>query len=236
MWLSVALSFSACCTVAGEALGLADRYSAAAPATCGVAIEVPLIVLVAVSLVSQDEVMLTPGAKMSVQVPKLENDARASVLSLALTVIASATRAGVKLQASALELPDAIAYVMPSAIELRTAVSRVALLPEAPRLMLATAGPLVWLLVAQSMPDATPVSVPEPWQLSTLTATSLTPLATPYELPPTVPATCVPCPLQSVLLPSPAVLVPQTARPPKSWWAVRIPVSMMYAVTFDAVF
>ncbi len=67
---------------------MADRYSAAAPTTCGVAIEVPLIVLVAVSLVFQAEVMFEPGAKMSRQVPKLENDARASVLVVAPTVIA----------------------------------------------------------------------------------------------------------------------------------------------------
>ena len=45
---------------------------------------------------------------MSVQVPKFENEARASVLVVALTVIASATLAGVKLHALALELPDAI--------------------------------------------------------------------------------------------------------------------------------
>src|SRR5829696_4420252 len=179
MWLSVALSLSACCTVAGEALGLADRYSAAPPATCGVAIDVPLIVLVAVSLVFQDEVMLTPGAKMSVQVPKLENEALASLLSEALTVIASATRAGVKLHASALELPDAIAYTTPSAIELRTAFSVVVSLPWPPRLMLATAGPEVWLPVTQSIPAATPAKLPEPEQLSTLTATRRTPLATP---------------------------------------------------------
>jgi len=77
---------------------------------------------------------------MSVHVPKLENDARASVFVLAFTVMASPTRAGVKVHASALELPDAIAYVTPSAIELRTAVSVAASAPAAPRLMLATAG------------------------------------------------------------------------------------------------
>ena len=55
------------------------RISAAAPATCGVAIEVPLIVFVAVSAVCQDDVMLEPGAKRSTQVPKFENEARASV-------------------------------------------------------------------------------------------------------------------------------------------------------------
>ncbi len=45
------------------------RTSAAAPATCGAAIDVPLIVFVAVSLVCQAEVMLDPGAKMSRHVP-----------------------------------------------------------------------------------------------------------------------------------------------------------------------
>ncbi len=190
--------------------------SAAPPATCGVAIDVPLRLEVAVSLVFHDETMPSPGAKMSVQVPKLENDARASVRVLALTVIASATRAGVKLQASLLLLPAAMAKTTPSAIALRTAVSTVALAPEPPRLMLATAGaPAAWLPATQSMPAATPAKLPEPWQLSTLTAVNATPLATPYCEPPMVPATWVPWPLQSVLLPSPVVLVPQTARPPK---------------------
>ena len=50
-----------------------------------------------------------------------------------------------------------------------------------------------------------------------------------------MPDTCVPCPLQSVLLPSPVVLVPQTARPPNSGWVVRMPVSITYAVTLLAV-
>ena len=80
-----------------------------APATCGVAIEVPLMVFVAVSLVFQDEVMLEPGAKMSRHVPKFENDARASVFVVAPTVFAAATRAGELLHAFAFELPAAIA-------------------------------------------------------------------------------------------------------------------------------
>jgi hypothetical protein len=57
-----------------------ERYRAATPATCGVAIDVPLMVLVAVSLVFHVEVMLEPGAKTSTQVPKFENDERASVV------------------------------------------------------------------------------------------------------------------------------------------------------------
>ena len=56
-------------TVAGDAAGLPCRYSAATPATCGVAIDVPLIVFVAVSDVYHADVMLEPGAKRSRQVP-----------------------------------------------------------------------------------------------------------------------------------------------------------------------
>jgi hypothetical protein len=58
----VALEASALATCAGVADGFTDRNSAAAPVTCGVAIEVPLIVFVAVSLVAHAEVMFTPGA------------------------------------------------------------------------------------------------------------------------------------------------------------------------------
>src|SRR5512139_3162259 len=101
--------------------------------------------------------------------------------------------------------------------------------------MLATAGPEVWLPVTQSIPAATPANEPEPAQSSTFTATRCTPLARPYSAPPMVPETCVPWPLQSVLLPSPVVLVPQVARPPKVLCVVRIPVSITYAVTLDAV-
>lgn len=76
----------------------------------GVAIDVPLMVLVAVSLVFHAEVMLWPGTKISRQVPMLENDARASVLVVAPTVMAEPTRAGEVLQASApLSFPAAMA-------------------------------------------------------------------------------------------------------------------------------
>ena len=90
----VELLISAVVTCAGVALGLLARYSAATPATCGDAIEVPLMVLVAVVLVYQAEVIDEPGAKMSRQVPKLENDERASVLVVEPTVIADGARAG----------------------------------------------------------------------------------------------------------------------------------------------
>jgi len=71
--------------------------------------EVPLIVFVAVVLVYQAEVMLDPGAKMSVHVPKFENDERASVLVVEFTVMALATRAGELLHASTLLFPEATA-------------------------------------------------------------------------------------------------------------------------------
>ena len=69
----------------------------------------PLSVLMAVSLVFQADVMPDPGANRSTQVPKLENDDRASALVELPTVSACDTRAGDELQASALLLPAAIA-------------------------------------------------------------------------------------------------------------------------------
>jgi hypothetical protein len=96
-------------TVAGEAVGFVSRNNAATPATCGDAIDVPEIVFVAVSLVRQVEVMLLPGAKMSTQVPKFENDERASLVVVEPTVIAFGARAGETLQAFWLSLPAATA-------------------------------------------------------------------------------------------------------------------------------
>src|SRR5437773_12398292 len=102
--------------------------------------DVPLIVLMELSLPTpQSDVMFSPGAKMSMHVPTFENEARASVMVVAPTVIASKTSAGDWRQADMLLLPAAIAYVTPLVIEFRTAASRpVEMLP--PRLMLATAG------------------------------------------------------------------------------------------------
>ena len=98
-WFRVELLTMAAVTVAGEALGFVSRNNAATPVTCGVAIDVPEIVFVAVSLVFHDDVMLLPGAKMSTQVPKFENDERASVIVVEPTVIALGSRAGDVLQA-----------------------------------------------------------------------------------------------------------------------------------------
>ena len=164
-------------TAAGEAVRLCCRNRAATPVTCGVAIDVPLIVLVAVLLVDHADVMLEPGAKMSTTLPKFEKDDRASLIVVAPTVMAVLTRAGEKPLASAFELPAAIAYVTPDPIELRTAVSSADETPP-PRLMLATAGPM-WCPVTQSTPAITPDVVPDPEQLSTRTAKRRTAFATP---------------------------------------------------------
>jgi hypothetical protein len=50
----------------------APRRRAAAPATWGEAMDVPLMVFVAVDDVYQADLMLEPGAKMSRQLPKFE--------------------------------------------------------------------------------------------------------------------------------------------------------------------
>src|SRR5687767_10230815 len=80
-----------------------------------------------------------------------------------------------------------------------TAPATAALIAEdfaPPRDMFATAG--FWALLAtQSIPAMTPDQEPDPAQSSTRTGTSVTCLATPHVVPPTVPATCVPWPWQS---------------------------------------
>ena len=49
--------------------GLVFNANAATPATWGLAMDVPLMVLMAVVLVCQAEVILEPGANTSTQVP-----------------------------------------------------------------------------------------------------------------------------------------------------------------------
>lgn len=118
--------------------------------------EVPLIVLVAVLLVYQAEVMLEPGAKRSRQVPQFIDDAPI----------------------------DRILYRGVQGARCTTAEAHIGDGWNA-RIRL-------FSLVTQLMPATTLEVVPLPLQLSTRTAIKLTPLATPYVLPPTVPATCVP--------------------------------------------
>jgi hypothetical protein len=56
-------------TCAGVKDVFAESTSAATPATCGDAIDVPLMVLVAELLLYQADLIDEPGAKMSRQVP-----------------------------------------------------------------------------------------------------------------------------------------------------------------------
>ena len=67
--LGLALSTKYLATAAGVAAGLVCKAKAATPATAGLAIEVPLMVVLAVALVYQAEVMDEPGAKISTQAP-----------------------------------------------------------------------------------------------------------------------------------------------------------------------
>ena len=173
------------------------------------------MVLVAVSEVFHVEVIDEPGAKMSTQVPIFENDDRASEEVVEPTVKAPEARAGEKLQASCpLSLPAATAKKTPAATALFVAASSPASAGP-PRDMLATAGAM-WLSRTQLMPLITPASVPEPWQVRTLTPWTVAALATPQVPLAAVPATWVPWPLQSVLLPSEVKSISWMARPPKS--------------------
>src|SRR3954465_4640473 len=166
-------------TCAGDAPGLACRYSAATPTVCGVAMEVPLMVFVEVSVRNQSDVMFSPGANQSTQEPTFENEARASFAEVAPTVMACGTSAGEGGHASGLSFPGATPEATPSAIEFLTAWSSAAFTPP-PRLMFATAGcPAWWFEVTQSMPAMTHEVSPVPAHDSTRTPTSVTPLATP---------------------------------------------------------
>jgi len=103
----VAWSSTHCSTVAGVEPGLRSRQSAATPAACGDAIDVPLKVVEPPPL--RAEVMSRPGPKRSTQVPVFEKEARASLRSLAPVPIACLTRAGDEPQASLLSFPAATA-------------------------------------------------------------------------------------------------------------------------------
>ena len=173
----VALPVSAEVTSGGCAEGWADRYSAAAPATWGDAIEVPLMVFVAVFVLYQSDVMPTPGALMSTQLPKFEKDANPSLMSVAATVMAEDSLEGELLQALAVLFPAATAKVTPALTALATAWLSVAENPP-PRLMFAAAGRTLFA-ATQSIPAITPDVVPDPEQFSTRTATRFTFFATP---------------------------------------------------------
>src|SRR6266550_3381418 len=87
----------------------------------------------------QSEVTFTPGALISTQLPRFENEAKVSVTSVAPTVIAEGSLDGEKLHASAVLFPAATAKVTPALTALATAVLTSGENPP-PRLMLAAAG------------------------------------------------------------------------------------------------
>ncbi len=181
---------------------------------------------VAESLVCHVDLIDAPGANRSTQIWKLRNAAARSSLPEAPTVIASGTLAGEWVHGLGSTLSPATVYTTPEAIDLVTAPSRVAL-PGPLKLMFATAG-LTALRVTQFTPATACDTVPLPRQPSTRTEWMRAPLATPWRVPAAIPATCVPCPLQSVAGP-PGVTAsnPVNARPPKSVWVRRTPVSRM---------
>src|SRR5215475_4132839 len=95
---------------AGVAIGFEDKYRAAAPATCGEAIEVPERTSVPPPLLV--ERIMTPGAQMSTQLTQLLNPASCSLASVAATVISPSMgprRDGEPLHASVLSFPAATA-------------------------------------------------------------------------------------------------------------------------------
>ena len=112
--------------------------------------------------------------------PKFENEARASAMVVAPTVIAVGARAGETLHAFCVLVAggDGEGHAVGDRALRPRRRARVEAPP--PRLMLATAGCRAdGCAVTQSMPAITPDVEPEPLQLSTRTAISGTPLATP---------------------------------------------------------
>ena len=134
---------------------------------------------------------MTPGAKIATVVPKLEKDARVSVVLLAATAMTPAADAGVVVEASALEFPAAATIVKP-AVTIAEKASFAACEKEPPSDMLIKAlltTPRVFASWrAHWHPAITPDSEPEPVALRTLTPIRVAALQTPYVLLPIVPA------------------------------------------------
>ena len=137
--------------------------------------DVPLIVFV--PPLSHVDVMLEPGAYRCTQLPKFEYEALASVLVDAATDVTFAALDGDELQALALLFPAATARKTPRLARL-FAAEFIDVEKPPPSDMLAT-DLATWLLATQFIPAITPDVLPEPLQLSTRTARSDTPFATP---------------------------------------------------------
>lgn len=78
------------------------------------------MVLVAVLLPIQADLMYEPGAKMSTQVPQFENELLASVEVVDPTVMAEVSLAGEEKQASEFSLPAAATTTTPAAVAAAT--------------------------------------------------------------------------------------------------------------------
>ena len=98
------------------AAGLACFRTAHAPATCGVAIEVPLKVVNAPPGV--DESMSVPGAKRSRSCDTFEKNATESISSTAPTLTAVEIQAGQEIALLQASLPDAATVAIPAAFRL----------------------------------------------------------------------------------------------------------------------
>mmetsp|Transcript_31031 Transcript_31031/g.84128 ORF Transcript_31031/g.84128 Transcript_31031/m.84128 type:complete len:252 (-) Transcript_31031:236-991(-) len=219
------------------------RRSAAMPATCGQAIEVPLMWRDPVLLSCCADSMYVPGAKMSTHSPSLLYQERVSVLAVAATVMALPTKAGECLQASGQSvdpsLPAATTTVTPPATALSMATLTDAMTALAPKLALKTAGFMLASCVACRTQSNAPMNhekEPTPLSLRTLTAWTTAFFATPYWVPAMIPAVWVPCPpmslaqLTSLRLHTRGDVNERTssvgmARPPKSVCSVIMPVS-----------
>jgi hypothetical protein len=216
---------------AGLSVGCVVRWFATTPVTCGAACDVPDRVAYAAlaGAPMPAETMASPGAKRSTQGPVLLVTRRRSAMVDAATVMTPGTRAGDCPHALALSLPADATTVTPAAINALTAVSTavISIGTFVRALMFTTAGRCPWRRTC-SMPAIRAAELPWFRQLNTRIPCSRTVFATPTSAPPTVPATWVPCPLQSTpFCPSPTKSATMLARVPNSRCCGRMPVSMM---------
>jgi len=148
------------------------------------------------------DVTSKPGAIISTHSPQLLphpckfGDTLRSLESVAPTVIALGTKAGLLKHASVFSLPAATTTVTPDSVALSIAILKASIRPDHPKLILMTAG-LGPFSMIQSMAPVLARTGPNPKSSTTFTAWSVMSLATPYTPPPTVPAQWVPWPCPS---------------------------------------
>ncbi len=228
--------------------GCCRASSAAAPATCGVAIEVPEAATYEASTTwpivvpaARAATMSTPGAVTSGLTasspgrgPRPEKSARESSRSTAPTVRAASAAAGDPIVPwPGPALPAATTNSAPEAAESSFSVRLIGSVPSLgasePSDMLTTSAPRA---TAHSMPSMTWDSVPKPSSPRTLpisrSAPGATPLRAPPEAapePPTIEATWVPCPKASPVPELPEKSCASLMRPDRSGWEASAPVS-----------